>query len=186
MGKVVFLLVMLAGICHVGAQGPATGGGQVKMDSEGFVVKTGDAAPDFTVTMFDGSTVNLRDLRGKVVFLDFSGPFCKPCIAAMKRFDKEIFGRFEGQDLEVLVILGLYKNRSDVEKFRTAQGFDFPMGLDPEHKVLNKYFIGGIPRYFVIDRAGKIVYHASRATEGDHDDVLNEIADAIDRTLKGK
>lgn len=68
----------------------------MEMDSEGFVVKTGDMAPDFTVTMFDGLTVSLRDLRGKVVFLDFSGPFCKPCIAAMKRFDKEIFQRFEG------------------------------------------------------------------------------------------
>ena len=186
MKKIVMLFCMLASVCHVGAQGPAVGGAQVKMDSEGFVVKTGDMAPDFTVTMFDGSVVNLRDLRGKVVFLDFSGPFCKPCIAAMKRFDKEIFGRFEGQDLEVLVILGLYNNRSDVEKFRTAQGFDFPMGLDPEYKVLNKYFYGGIPRYFVINRQGKIVYHASRATEGNHDDVLREIADAIDRTLKDK
>ncbi len=96
MRKVVFLFVMLAGICNAGAQGPAIGGPQVEMDSEGFVVKTGDMAPDFTVTMFDGLTVSLRDLRGKVVFLDFSGPFCKPCIAAMKRFDKEIFQRFEG------------------------------------------------------------------------------------------
>ena len=35
------------------------------------LVKTGMEVPDFTVKMFDGQTVQMKELRGKVVLLNF-------------------------------------------------------------------------------------------------------------------
>ena len=45
-------------------------------DSTGYLVKVGEMAPDFTVTLTDGKQINLSTLRGKVVMLQFTASWC--------------------------------------------------------------------------------------------------------------
>ena len=53
-------------------------GGASQSDST-TLVKVGDPAPDFSVTLFDGSHLTLSELRGKVVLLNFWATWCPPC-----------------------------------------------------------------------------------------------------------
>ena len=42
--------------------------------------------------------------------------------------------------------------------FRMRMGYTFAMGLDPDQKIFRRYAKNYIPRNFLIDRDGKIVF----------------------------
>ena len=70
MKKVLFFLlcIMLCALCiQVNAQ---------EGEDRGYIVKVGDMAPDFTLTMDNGKSIHLSELRGKVVMLQFTASWC--------------------------------------------------------------------------------------------------------------
>lgn len=146
----------------------------------GFKVWEGHMVPDFKVKMVDtGKMVDIKDLRGKVVLIDFSGTQCGGCIAGMKKFDEGIFKRFKGKDLVVLPIMVKYKDVEDIKAFQKRFGFNFPMAMDEGAKVASLFYDQGMPRYFVIDRKGKIVYHGP----GYHLGAFERMQEAIEKAL---
>jgi len=109
---------------------------------------------DFTLTDLNGKNWTLRDLRGKVVLLNFWATWCPPCRKEMPDLEA-LYRRFEPQGL---VILGVSDEDVDkVKPFIEQQGITYPVLLDPGRKVNELFQIQGIPKTFVYDRDGKIV-----------------------------
>ena len=44
--------------------------------NDGYIVKIGDIAPDFTVKLIDGTEFALNRQRGKIVLLQFTASWC--------------------------------------------------------------------------------------------------------------
>lgn len=158
--------------------------GQIETHPEkyGFKLWTGHDVPNFEVKMSDGKTIKMKKLRGKVVLLDFMGTQCTPCIMGLKKFKKDIFEQFKGKDLVVIPIVVKSKGMEDVKKFQKHHGFDFPFGIDEKKEIGPLFYEGGIPRYFIIDRKGKIVYHGPSYRNGTWEVML----DAIKKALESK
>ena len=119
------------------------------------LVKQGDAAPAFTVEMFDGTTIRLADLKGKVVLLNFWATWCPPCREELARVQTDIIDRFAGKDF-VFLPISRGEELQTVTAFRKRMGYTFPMGLDPDQKIFRRYATNYIPRNFLIDREGNV------------------------------
>jgi len=115
----------------------------------------GDAA-DFTLSDTHGHPVHLRDLRGKVVVLDFWATWCPPCRALMPHLE-EMYRELASGGL-VLLGLDVGEEAKTVADFAKQHGYTFTLLLGAEPDVAAKYYVQAYPTTFVIDRRGRIVF----------------------------
>ena len=116
-------------------------------------LSVGDAAPDFTAVLTDGTEFTLSEQQGKVVLLNFWATWCGPCVREMPAFEK-LYGEY-GEDVAILAVNCM--EREDIVKaFQDENGYTFPIACDPEGDVSLKYPSQGIPYTLVIDEKGII------------------------------
>lgn len=109
---------------------------------------------DFTLADLQGVQHPLKDLRGKVVLVNFWATWCPPCRKELPDLET-LYTRFKDRGLVVLAISD--EDAGKVKPFIAARGIQFPILLDPGRKVNELFQIEGIPKSFVYDRGGKLV-----------------------------
>lgn len=116
----------------------------------------GRPAPPFSLQLFDGTTLRLEDLRGKVVFLNFWASWCPPCRAEAPLLEE---ASRHYADTGV-VFLGINTQDKDdaARDFMQEFGITYPNGKDPGGKIAVDYGIWGLPETFFIDTEGRITY----------------------------
>ena len=125
----------------------------------GYIVKVGQVAPDFTVTLTDGRTVTLSDFRGKVVMLQFTASWCGVCRKEMPFIEKDIWQKHKSDPDFMLMGIDRDEPLNKVIAFGKSTGVTYPLGLDPGADIFAKYALrqAGITRNVLIDREGRIV-----------------------------
>jgi peroxiredoxin len=109
---------------------------------------------DFTLTDLQGKTWSLRQLKGKVVLVNFWATWCPPCRKEMPDLNT-LYQRFKDQGF---VILAISDEEADkVKPFIAERNISYPVMLDPGRKVNELFQVEGIPKSFVYDREGKLV-----------------------------
>lgn len=129
----------------------------------GFVTRTGESMPDFTVDMLDSSRLDTRTLRGKVVLLNFWGAKCGGCLLEMKRFPEEVLKPYcKRKDFFLLPVEAQGNTKEVIGEVAERQKFDFPLAYENGQNIAGLFFrrVFGLPRTLIIDRKGKIVYQA--------------------------
>jgi len=115
-------------------------------------------APDFAVTDLHGQAVRLSAFRGKVVFLNLWATWCEPCREEMPAMQR-LYERLHDRDFQLLAVSQDEEGRRTVEPFVREMSLTFPVLVDPEHQVGDRYGITGYPETFLIDRNGRVVEH---------------------------
>ncbi len=137
----------------------------------------GKDAIAFALEDLDGNRVDLQSLKGKVALLDFWASWCGPCVAELPHIEK-LHRDFKDRGL---VVLGV--NNEDVEvarEFVKRKGYTFTTLFDEGREVTRKYGVSGIPQVFIIDREGKVKWHALGYGPGKEFELRN----AVEKVLK--
>lgn len=129
--------------------------------------KPGQAAPDFELTLIDGSKITREDLRGQVVVLNFWATWCGPCLKELPLLDN--YYRYQKRHgLRVFAIA-----TEDSLPARKLQPLFAAMEIPSVRKIKGGFrILTGLPTNYVIDRAGTVRY--AKAGAFDLDD-LNTI-----------
>lgn len=120
-------------------------------------VSVGEQVPNFSLTTFAGEEINLSDLRGKVVVINFWASWCKPC--EQEAADLEAAWR-SYQARGDVVFLGVDyvdtepKAMAYLEKFSIT----YPNGPDLGTRISQAFRIRGVPETYVIDQQGRLAF----------------------------
>jgi cytochrome c biogenesis protein CcmG, thiol:disulfide interchange protein DsbE len=90
----------------------------------------GEQAPDVALTLLDGSTLRLADLRGKVVVLNFWASWCAPCREESPTL--EAFSKEAGEEVAVVGVGIRTDNDADARAFVRQYGLTYPIGRDTD------------------------------------------------------
>jgi len=132
---------------------------------QGEPAMTGKNAPAFSFAM-NGKPMQLSDLRGKVVVLNFWFSTCPPCIeeaAALNRLHTQISPQGG-------MVLGVDVNDSeaDYQRFLREHSVNFPTFLEPDDKIHLAYGSTVFPETYIIDRSGRIARKVIGPQDWDH------------------
>ncbi|HLH29657.1 MAG TPA: redoxin domain-containing protein [Terriglobia bacterium] len=121
------------------------------------VINVGQKAPDFSIKDESGKLVKLSDFRGKVVFLNFWGTWCQPCVEEMPEIQK-LYGMFKDRKFQMLEV-SIDNDWPDIHKFYGEHQLALPTYLDPGHQVASLYKVYKFPETFLIDGNGNVRRH---------------------------
>jgi thiol-disulfide isomerase/thioredoxin len=132
-------------------------------------------APEFTLEDMDEEKHNLKDLRGKVVLVNFWATWCPPCRREMPSMER-LYQKFNGENFTVIAVNQMedadhvfaYTGQLDVDP-------TFTILFDKDSKVSNNYRVNGLPTTYLIDKQGNIRYRAIGGREFDHPEVEKQI-----------
>ena len=135
---------------------------------------SGQKAPDVKLTELSGNgKTRISDFKGKVVLIDAWATWCGPCRETMPVIQK-FYNEFGTKGLEVMAVSA--ETAPVVSAFRKASDYTYPMYIDTDNSFQEAFAITEIPKTFVIDRDGNIVFSGHPGDEG-------ELRAAIEKAL---
>ena len=145
------------------------------MIDEATLPRPGSPAADFALVREDGSVLQLSDLRGQPVFLNFWASWCPYCVAEMPDFER-ISREFDDR----LTVLGVNNGESVQVGADFAREVDanYELVYDPDQDVVDGYRVQVMPMTYLIDADGIIVDVQFGFL--DYDEMLEKLAAVLD------
>ena len=130
------------------------------------MLKTGNKAPDFTLSDAEGNSVSLTDFLGKKMVLWFFPKASTPGWIIEGKGFRDEFQKFEENNIQIIGCSADTPIKQ--KKFCDRQNFQFPLLCDENHKMLKSYGVWGKKKFmgreymgiirmtYVIDKQGII------------------------------
>ena len=147
--------------------------------SSAFGTEEGEVAPDFTLPSIYGNQppINLGNLRGKSVYIDFWASWCAPCLRSMPLYN-DLYSRYKDEGLEILAV-NVDNPIEDGLDFLADTPLDFLIPSDVDGSVSELFGVIGMPSSYLVDADGSVRLVHMGFRDGD----LKTIETAIQASL---
>jgi thiol-disulfide isomerase/thioredoxin len=146
---------------------------KVRPEKPRLPVLVGQPAPEILISKwFNAEPIQLRELRGKVVLLDFWAMSCPPCVKSIPQLHE--LGRSKPNFVVVTIHPPKTPERKKgaagnyvwtnapaehvLPRFIKERKFTLPVGIDRDGKTANLYVVKAVPLYVLIDGRGVVRY----------------------------
>lgn len=150
--------------------------------SDADLVKVGDTMPDFTIVRDNGERIASSQLKGKVILINFFATWCPPCQKELAAVQATLWPRYKDNPDFHLLVIGRQHNDVELAEYNKKKGFTFPLYPDKNRAIFAAFARNLIPRCYLIDKEGKVVYAGKGYTEEDFEALLRQIARSLDAT----
>lgn len=110
--------------------------------------------PAFQIVDLTGNNISNKDLRDKVVLLNFWATWCAPCREEMPALSK-LYSRFKDKGL-IIVGVSIDSSEKLVKSFLETNPVSFPIATDIDSKIADLYKVYTYPTTFLIDKHGVV------------------------------
>lgn len=136
--------------------------------------------PDFTLKSLDGENLRLEELRGQVVLINFWASWCGPCRQEMPVLQK-IHERYEPLGFTVLGV-NVDENPEQAKRIVDRMNIQFPLLLDTDQDVSERYDVNAMPFTVLVDRDGNVNYVHRGYRPGDEVDYVDRLKPLLRRS----
>lgn len=110
---------------------------------------------DIRFTAVDGRKIDLRDLKGKVVMIEFWATWCGPCVAELPRV-KKLYDQYHEKGFEIIGV-SLDDDKDTLLKFMKKNEMTWPQYFDGKHwnnDLSFRFGIDSVPTEWLVDKKG--------------------------------
>lgn len=120
----------------------------------GAVFHVGEPAPALVVPQVGGGEIDLANLKGSPVWVNFMGTYCPPCVDEFPLMNG--FAARYGDEGLVIIAVDVKEDEGTVAAFAEGLNATFPLGLDSDGSAQARWDAVALPVHFWIDKDGVI------------------------------
>lgn len=167
--KVILLLAILISTVYLSAQ-----------NDNGDVLKISDKMPEFKLSSKINGNIDSKNLKGKVILINIFTTWCPPCQQELAEIKKTLWPEYKDDSNFVMLTVGREHSDDELVKYNEKKKFSFPLYPDPEREFTAKFATKSIPRSYLIDKTGKVIF----VSVGYNKDEFSQLLKLIEKELK--
>lgn len=148
--------------------------------------KVGDTIPSFAFEIEKGKSANISDYKGKLILINLFATWCPPCNEELPFVQSQIWDKHKDNPGFAFFVFGREEGWDKLTPFKEKKGFTFPILPDLDRNIFKLFATQSIPRNFLIDETGKIIYQSIGFTEKEFEEMVKLIDEHLDKSAKGK
>lgn len=149
------------------------------------IIAEGDTAPAFDITDVNGVEFSTRNLRGKIILVNFWATWCTPCLVEMPYLEKEVWQKHKSEDFAMIAI-ARGQTAQEIRSFLSRRNYSFQIAADPDREIYDLFSEEGLPRSYLIGANGQVVFQSLGIEYEDFEGLQRAIMSELEALRKSR